>query len=454
MSTRSPTSDASPEELARWDREHVVQPWRAQAGGALMVVRAEGTRFWDDAGRSYLDFTSQLVYANLGHAVPELADTAAEQLRTLPAMASMFATPARARLGRLLAEVTPGDLNRSFFSTSGAEANEAALKIARAATGRPTVVTRYRSYHGSTAGAAAVTRDPRMWESAPSPGGTATALDPYCYRCPFGLTFPGCNLRCADHVRDVIRWNGGADCVAAVIVEPVTGANGVIVPPDGYLQRIREICNQEGVLLVADEVMVGFGRTGRWFACDHWGVVPDILTLSKGLTNGELPFAATVLREGLAAAFDQRPLLHGHTASGNTTACAVAVRAIEIYRDRGIMERAREMGTYLRERALWLQERHRCVGDVRGLGLFFGLEIVRDRASRTPIAEWPARFPTQSLLAGVLGACRERGVFFMSSHPSVIHLAPPLTVTHDEIDEAIAALDEALVLADAHCEAP
>jgi taurine--2-oxoglutarate transaminase len=416
-----------------------------------MVVRASGTRFWDADGRSFLDFTSQLVFANLGHAVPELAEAAREQLLRLPAVSSTFGTEPKARLARLLAELTPGDLNRSFFCTTGTEANEAALKLARHATGRPTIVSRYRSYHGSTAGSAAVSRDPRLWGE--DPGNTVAALDPYCYRCPFGLTYPSCNLRCAEHVGELIEWNGGADYVAGVIVEPITGANGVIVPPDGYLQRLRELCTRHGAVLIADEVMVGFGRTGRWFACEHWGVVPDILTLSKGLTNGELPLAAAVVREDLAKVFETRPLRHGHTASGNAASCAVAVRAIEIYKDQQLVERARDLGVYLRERALWLQERHPCVGDVRGLGLFMGLELVRDRKTRTPLVPWPQRFPVASTpLAQVLAACRSRGLYLMMSHPSVLHLAPPLVITRGEIDEAISILDEALRITDALTE--
>jgi taurine--2-oxoglutarate transaminase len=253
-------------------------------------------------------------------------------------------------------------------------------------------------------------------------------------------------------VGDIIRWNGGSDYVAGVIVEPITGANGVIVPPDGYLQRLREICDELGVLLIADEVMVGFGRTGEWFACDHWGVVPDILTISKGITNGQFPLAATVIREDLARVFEKKPFLHGHTASGNTTGCAVAVRAIEIYRTENLVQRSREMGAYLRERALWLQDRHVSVGDVRGLGLFVGLELVRDRDTREPLAPWPQRFPVASTpLNEVLAECRAKGLFMMMAHPSLLHLAPPLTITTDEIDEAIAILDQALLITDRLC---
>lgn len=443
----SPTAPDA--DLRQWDREHVLHPWRVQGGEPTFIVRAEGSRFWDDTGREYLDFTSQLVYANLGHAPPRLVEAAADQMATAPAIASMFATAPKARLGRLLAEITPGDLNRTFFSTSGAEANEAAIKIARQVTGRTTIVTRYRSYHGSTLGAAVVSQDPRTWSSQGSAVAAVPALDPYCYRCPFGKTFPSCELQCAQHIEDVIELNGGSAHVAAVIIEPVTGANGVIVPPPGYMQRVRETCDRQGVLLIADEVMVGFGRTGEWFACDHWGVTPDILALSKGLTGGMLPLGATVVREPIAQAFDTMPLLHGHTASGNTTACAVGVAAITEYREQNLIERSRTQGRYLLERCRWLSDRHPCVGDVRGLGLFAGLELVRDRTTREPLSAWPQRFPvTDSPIAKVLAACRMEGLFLMSAHPSVLHLAPPLIITTEEIDHAITILDRALSIAD------
>jgi taurine--2-oxoglutarate transaminase len=444
----SPAAQSS-EDLKRWEREHVLHPWRMQGGDSPMIVRAKGTRFYDDAGKAYLDFTSQLAYANLGHAPAELAEVAAGQFGELPAMASMFGTPPKATLAKMLSEISPGNLNRSFFSTSGTEANEAALKLAREATGRPVVVSRYLSYHGSTMGSAAVSRDPRLGTSwQPDPGCSVAAYPPYCYRCPFGLERPSCGLRCAEHIRDLIRLNGPKK-IAAVIVEPIIGANGVIVPPDGYLERLRQICDEFDVLLIADEVMVGFGRTGQWFACDHWKVEPDILTVSKGLTNGQFPMAATIIQEKIAKIFETKPFLHGHTASGNTTACAIGVRCIEIYREQNLVQRAAELGDYLLAKMRELQERHPCVGDVRGRGLFAGLELVRNRETKEPLAEWPQEFPVKrTLLTAVLARCREEGLFLMMAHPSVMHLAPPLTVTREEIDEAIAIIDAALKIAD------
>jgi taurine--2-oxoglutarate transaminase len=447
-----PDDDASEgiKRLKQWDREHVLHPWRVQGGDPLFIDRAEGTRFWDISGKSYLDFTSQLVYTNLGHSNPDLAKAAAEQMLRIPAAASMFATKPQARLAHLLAEVAPGDLNRTFFSTTGSEAVEAAIKIARSVTGKHTIITRYRSYHGSTMGSASVTRDPRLWGTQVDPGGTVAALDPYCYRCPFGLTYPSCNVHCAAHIEQLIELNGGSDHVAAVIVEPITGANGVIVPPDPYLKAVRTICDRTGVLLIVDEIMTGFGRTGKWFACEHWGVVPDIMTVAKGLTNGEIPLAATLVSERIAKSFDITPFLHGHTYSGNTTACAVAVRAIELYRERDLVAQAAKRGAYLMRKARDLAARHPCIGDVRGLGLFVGLELVRDRSTRAPLAAWPQRFPVaHTPLADVLRRCRENGLFLMMSHPAVIHLAPPLIVEESEIDFALNVLDDALVSLDA-----
>jgi taurine--2-oxoglutarate transaminase len=363
-------------------------------------------------------------------------------------MSSPFASEPKARLAQLLAEVTPGDLNKTIFSTGGAEANEAAIKLCRLATGKFKIISRYRSYHGSTQGAMTVARDYRSWPNEPGIPGVVYALDPYCYRCPFGLEHPHCDLQCAQHIEDVIRLQGGRRYVAALIVEPIVGSNGIIVPPDGYMQRLREICDQHEVLLIADEVMTGFGRTGEWFACDLWGVVPDIMTMAKGITGGYVPLGATVVRQHIADAFDEEMLFHGHTYSGHELACAAGVRTIEVYKEDNLIQRAREMGQLLLTKAEELKEKHPAVGDIRGKGLFVGLELVKNRETKEPMVDYLEPLPRSTVKHAVLAEAMRQGLYIMPGVSSVIILAPPLTITEDEIEWAASVLDDALVIAD------
>ena len=311
-----------------------------------------------------------------------------DQARRLSTIASPFATEAKAQLAKLLAEVTPGDIRKTFFSTSGAEANEGAIKLARMATGKEKIIARYRSYHGSTYGAMALTNDSRNWACEPTIPGVIHCLDPYCYRCPFGLTYPGCDLQCAKHVEEVIRFEGGAKRVAAFAAETIVGANGIIVPPDGYWQKIREICDRHEVLMMCDEVMVGFGRTGKWFAIEHWGVVPDIMTMAKGITQ-RLRSPGSHQRAG-----EGGPGLRGESMSSMAIPTAAIpwpwlpewppLRPIKADR---LIERAAEMGEYLMKKALELMDKHPSVGDVRGKGLFVGMELVKNRKTKEPIHE-------------------------------------------------------------------
>jgi len=443
-------SQADVEAIKRHDRDHVLHPWRAQKSTEpLLISEARGCYFWDSTGTRYLDFSSQLVFCNLGHSDERVSAAIAEQAKRLPAVTSSFATEPKAKAARLIAEVTPGDLNRTFFSTTGAEANEAAIKLCRMVTGKNKIITRYRSYHGSTFGAMSISMDPRSWPSEPGIPQVVPALDHYCYRCPFGKNYPSCDLQCSKHIEEIIKLNGGEDEVAGIILEPIVGANGVIVPPDGYLQEIREICDRYGMLMIADEVMVGFGRTGRWFACDHWGVVPDIMTLAKGLTNGAVPLAATVVREEVARFFDDRAWIHGHTYSGHALSCAAAAKTIEIYREDNLIERSRDLGDYLMNKACELQQKHSSIGDVRGKGLFVGIELVRNRQSKEPLIDYPCKLPVKKgPQTEVLQQAMREGLYLMSAHPNVLMLCPPLIIKKDEIDWAMEVLDAALVAAD------
>jgi taurine---2-oxoglutarate transaminase len=437
--------------ILKYEKAHVLYPWAAQKTlNPLIIDHARGNYFYDAAGKEYLDFSSMFVFSNLGHADPRVVEAIHAQAQKLPTSASPFATESKAKLAKLLADITPGDITRTFFSTSGAEANEGAIKIARLATGKDKIIARYRAYHGSTFGAMALSNDFRNWTSEPAIPSVIHCLDPYCYRCPFGMTYPACDLQCARHIEDVIRFEGGARRVAAFVAEPIVGANGLYVPPDGYWQMVREICDRYEVLIICDEVMVGFGRTGKWFAIDHWGVVPDIITMSKGITTGYVPLGATSVRESVARAFEDQAYVHGHTYSGHTLAMAAGVATIEAYIEDGLVERSARMGEYLMKKACELKDKHPSVGDVRGKGLFVGMELVKDRITKEPLHDMFIEGPRPATAKmKVLAEALKNGVYCLPGVASVIMLAPPLAVTKEEIDFAMGVFDKALSIADA-----
>ncbi|MBF0528178.1 MAG: aminotransferase class III-fold pyridoxal phosphate-dependent enzyme [Deltaproteobacteria bacterium] len=449
MSNELLKTQLDPDTIHQYDTENVLYPWLAQKGlNPIIVDHAKGNYFYDTSGKQYLDFTSMFVYCNLGHADPRVIEAITQQANKLPTVASPFSTEVKARLARLLAEVAPGDINKSYFCTSGAEANEGAIKLARAATGKEKIIARYRSYHGSTYGAMSLTSDWRCWAFEPSIPGVIHCLDPYCYRCPFGATYPACDLQCAKHVEDVIRFEGSKR-IAGFVAETIVGANGIIVPPDGYWQKIREVCDKYGVLLICDEVMTGFGRTGKWFAIEHWGVVPDVITMAKGISSGYVPLGAMSVREWVAKLFEDRPYLHGHTYSNHPLAMAAGAATIEAYKADGLIERAVEMGEYLMNKTLELSDKHPSIGDVRGKGLFVGMELVKSRKTKEPIQD-PSFEGPQPLSAKmkVVAEAMKEGVYIMPGLVSVINLAPPLTISKSDIDYAMAVLDKALMIAD------
>jgi taurine--2-oxoglutarate transaminase len=429
------------------DREYVLHSWSVQSQiKPLPVARAEGRHFWDYQGKRYLDFSSQLVNANLGHQHPKLVEAIVEQARTLCTIAPSVANDKRSELARLLAEVTPGDLKASFFTNGGAEANENAIKLARWYTGRQKIVARYRSYHGATAGAITLTGDPRRWYAEPGMPGVVRMFDPYAYRCPAGHPDPCPVCSGGPHLDEILQYEG-PDTVAAVILETVTGTNGIIVPPDGYLRSIRETCDKYGVLLICDEVMAGFGRTGKWFACEHWDVVPDILTVAKGINSGYVPLGAMVVREPIAEWLQDKYLAGGLTYSGHPLACASGVASIGIFREEGVVENAAAMGEVLAAELPKLAERHPSIGEIRGLGLFWGLELVRDRATREPLVPFNAGGEAAAPMARLAKAATERGLFMMT-HFNVVMICPPLTITRDELAEGLAVIDEVMAVAD------
>src|SRR5262249_41042471 len=329
-------------------KRHVLYSWSVQdAISPIAVAGAGGRYFWDYDGKRYLDFASQLVNVSIGHGHPKVVAAIKEQAETLATIGPPMATESRSRLGRLLAEVTPGDLSMSFFTNGGAEANENAIKLARWDTGRHKVIVRYRFSPGAPAGAISLTGDPRRWPAEPGIPGIVRMFDPYTYRCPAGHPDPCPVCTGAPHLEEILQYEG-AHTVAAVLLETVTGTNGIIVPPDGYLQSIREVCDRNGILLICDEVMAGFGRTGKWFGVDNWNVVTDILTRAKGTNSGYVPVGAMVVREPIADWVRSRYFAGGLTYSGHPLACASGVASIEAFQEEGIVENAAAMGEVFR----------------------------------------------------------------------------------------------------------
>jgi taurine--2-oxoglutarate transaminase len=430
-------------------KQYILHSWSVQdALDPIPVAGAEGRHFWDFEGKRYLDFASQLVNVSIGHQHPKVVAAIKEQAEKLCTIGPPMATEPRSTLARMLAEITPGDLQMSFFTNGGAEANENAIRLARWYTGRHKVIARYRSYHGATAGAITLTGDPRRWPAEPGIPGVVRMLDPYTYRCPAGHPDPCPVCTGAPHLEEILQYEG-AHAVAAVILETVTGTNGIIVPPDGYLQAIREVCDRHGIVLICDEVMAGFGRTGKWFGVDNWDVVPDILTVAKGINSGYIPLGAMIVRAPIAGWVRDKYFAGGLTYSGHPLACASAIASIEAFKEEGIVENAAEMAGVFAEELRGLQERHPSIGEVRGLGCFWGLELVKNRETREPIVPFNATGEAFAPVARMSKAALERGLYLMT-HWNVVMVCPPLTITRDEIEEGIAILDEALAIADEH----
>jgi taurine--2-oxoglutarate transaminase len=431
-------------------REHSFFTWSVQSQvQPLTAVKGEGVYFWDADGNRYLDFSSQLMNVNAGHGNPKIVTAIQEQAARLAYAYPGIATEPRARLGQLLAEITPGDMTKALFTTGGGEANENAIKFARLYTGRHKLLARYRSFHGATAGALALTGDPYRLAVEPLISGVVHFMDPYCYRCPFGWTLETCHRECISHVEQVIQFEG-PDNLAAIVLEGVTGSNGLIIPPADYWPSIREICDRYGILLVSDEVMSGFGRTGRWFGVDHWGVEPDMITMGKGITSGYVPLGAVIVSRAIADSFQDRRLPMGLTNSGHPLAVAAGVAAVEVYREEGLVESARAMGVVLKEGLEELKARHPSVGDVRSIGLFSTIELVKDRETKEPLAPLPGlpSSPQDAQVAPRLSAAlRERGMhcFVKWNHLFPI---PPLSISETELRDGLHILDDVLDIAD------
>lgn len=437
------------QEISEWTKKLNYGTWRYQKSwNPLHVVDAEGCYFTDGSGKRYLDFSAQLMCCNLGHKNKAVIRAIAEQAEKLAYIAPGYATDARVELSRLLLDVLPEGLTKFFFTTSGTEANEAAFKIARMYSGKTKIISRYRSYHGSTMASIAATGDPRRWAMEPGGKGQGFLFAPEvnCYKCPIRHSYPGCGIACADYLEHMISNESD---VAAVIVEPVVGTNGVLVPPPEYMPKLRDICDRHGVLLIADEVMSGWGRTGEWFAVDNWGVKPDILVTAKGITSAYVPLGLCATTGKIAGYFEDHFFAHGHTYEAHPLTLLPAVAAIGEMKRLNLVNRAREIGKYLGEKLQALKPKHPSIGEVRGLGLFWALEMVKDQVSKTPFNTKQDKVDGKvTVVDRVAADMMKRGVS-LQAWISHFVIAPPLIIEKAEIDFAVEQLDQALAIADA-----
>jgi taurine--2-oxoglutarate transaminase len=450
MATTAKLSNA---ELQQLEKAHVFHSWSAQGALApLAVERAEGVYMWDHDGKRYLDFSSQLVNTNIGHQHPKVVAAIKEQADLLCTVAPQHANAKRAELAAMVAELAPGDIDMAFFTNGGAEATENAMRMARIYTGRHKVMSTYRSYHGGTGGSLVLTGDPRRWAAEPGMAGVVHFCGPYAYRSSFNATSEAeeCE-RALRHLEEILMYEG-AHTVAGIILESVVGTNGILVPPDGYLQGVRELCTKHGIVMICDEVMAGFGRTGKWFACNHWDVEPDLIACAKGINSGYVPLGALLISRRIADTFMERAYMGGLTYSGHPLACAAAVASIEAFKEEGIVENAASigedvLGPGLRE----LQERHPSIGEVRGKGCFWGVELVKNRETREMLAPFNASGKEMGAMGAFQRKCWDLGLATMV-HWNVLMVVPPLVITPEEARAGLELIDEALAVADAAYE--
>jgi taurine--2-oxoglutarate transaminase len=443
--------DLPDSEILPLSKEHVFWTWSAQAKvNPIAVKRAQGVYFWDVNDKRYLDFNSMTMCVNVGHGNERIIRAMQEQAAELPYAAPGMTTKIRALASQAVADVTPGgQLSKILFTLGGADANENAIKLARGYTKRFKILTRYRSYHGASAGAMAATGDPRrhMWEPGTMPG-VVHFLDPYRYRSTFHRANP--NISEADftqdylnHLEEVIRYEG-PETIAAILMESVTGTNGIIIPPEGYMQGVRKLCDQYGIVMIADEVMSGFGRTGKWFAVDHWNVIPDIMSMAKGLTSAYAPLGAVAMKPEIAAAFNEHVFESGLTYTSHPVSLAAAVANINVMREEKVVEHAAALGPVLKRMLTDLGEAHPSVGEVRSIGLFGIVELVRNRETKEPMAPWNGASPEMTAMRKY---CLDHGLF-LYTHWHTTLIIPPLIIDEGQLAEGFKVLDKALSITD------
>jgi taurine--2-oxoglutarate transaminase len=438
-------SDAqrSSQEIIQENRDYTLFSWSVQnAANPIHLKRAEGVYFWDGEDNRWLDFSAQLINMNVGHQHPKVLDAIKKQVDELCFAGPGFATEPRGTLGHKLAEAT--GLAKAFFTLGGSEANENAMKIARLFTGRDKIITRYRSYHGATMGSMTASGDPRRWPVEPGVPGIVRAFDPYCYRCPFGQKVESCHRECVSHIEEIIQMEG-AHTIAAIMVEGITGSNGILIPPDDYYPKLRALCDKYGILLIDDEVMSGFGRTGKFLATQHYGIKPDIVTAAKGLTSGYMPLGTVIVSDAIAQYFETHMLYGGLTYSGHPVSCAAANANLAVYEEESIFENVETQGVYLAARLNAIKKRFDCVGDVRAIGLFSVIELVRDKATKEPLAPFNGTSPEMAKLAGYLKSQH----LYAFTRFNMLWVCPPLVITEEQLAAGLDIIEEGLKLIDA-----
>jgi taurine--2-oxoglutarate transaminase len=419
--------------LHSWSMQNELDP--------KVITEAEGIYYWDQDNKKYFDMSSQLVNVNIGHGNAKVTDAIKEQAEKLPYIGPAHAVDVKSKLASKLLEVAPDNMGKVFFTIGGSEANENALKMAKMFTGRNKVMSRYRSYHGATYGSANLTGEPRRFTCEPGIPGFIKFFDPYLYRSPIQFSSEEeASQYYLDQLREQIIYEG-RESIAAIFLETVTGSNGVIIPPKGYLKGVRELCDEFGILMVCDEVMVGFGRTGEWFACDNWDVEPDLITFAKGVTSGYVPLGGVLVREDIAEFFDDNTLMCGLTYSGHPMGCAAGVATLDVYQEEGLLENSKEMGQHLGVELEKLKREHPSVGDVRYIGLFSSIELVKDKETKEPLV--PYGQDPDRIMPKILASLKEKG-FATYSHENIIIVAPPLIITKEEIEEAMGIMDQVL----------
>ncbi len=434
------------QELKKLDRQHLIYSWKAQgAVDPIIMDRADGIYMWDTDGKQYIDGCAGLLCVNIGHGNKHVQNAMKAQMGKACYVGTMFGSEPKARLGEMISEVTPGDLDYVFFTNAGAEAVENAIKAARWFTGRHKIYARWRGYHGATAGAITLTGDPRRWPAEPGIPGVVHYFGPYPYNCPFGTDDPEeCGKRTLEVLKTQIMLDG-PKTIAAIFMEPIVGTNGIIIPPKNYVQGVRQLCDENGILLVSDEVMAGWGRTGRWFGIDNFDVVPDIITTAKGLTSGYVQLGAMIWNKKLWDYFSEHPFTGGLTYGGHALGCATGIANIEVYKKENLIRKSADNGEYLKKKLEGLKENHPSLGDARCQGLWACLELTSDKKTKAPLAGY-----TDSIrnVSGELTKRFFQNGLYLFAKWDFIFISPPLIITKEQIDSMVEIIDKALEYTD------
>lgn len=438
------------DEILKNNLDYTLFSWSKQKGIApLAIQRGEGVYLYDYDGKRYIDFSSGLMNVNIGHSNLRVTKAVTDQMQQVSYVTPSCVTEVRGELGKKLAEISPGNLTKTLFTVCGATAIENAIKLARLYTGKHKIIARYRAFHGASYGAMTAGGDPRKLASdSQQIPNIIHVEDPYCYRCPWGKEINSCERECVSHIERVIQFEGPEN-VAAILMEGESGSSGCIKYPPDYLKKVRALCDKYGILLIADEVMSGFGRTGKWFGVDVHGVVPDMIATAKGITAGYLPLGALIVSDKIADHFNDRPLMLGLTYSAHAVCCAAGLEVLKIYEDENMIENAAEMGKYVESRVEALKQKHPSIGDFRTTGLLGCIELVKNRKTKEPMAPFNAKPDEMVVMNKVAAKIKELGMYTFVRW-NYIFIAPPLCITKEQIDEGLAIISQAIALADEH----